>query len=268
MESTGEAVKVFISYSHDSTEHTRRVRQLSDRLRVGGVDCRIDQYEIAPPEGWRQWMDRQLAWADYVLTVCTETYHRRVRGDEEPGRGLGAAYEGSILLELLYAAGMRNGRTIPVLFRGAGTEDVPIPLRQYTRYRLWNEYEDLYRHLTGQARFVPPKLGQVQQLSPEPPAWPVDHEPGELHRLRAQEQQRPGPGDAEETRHADAGPEAEPWPPPQRPPLLAVNLGLIGALILALHLWLFRFTEAFVETVAVFTVGGLVAWITLFAKPL
>jgi len=267
MESTGETVKVFISYSHDSTEHTRRVRQLSDRLRVDGVDCRIDQYETAPPEGWRQWMDQQLAWADYILMVCTDTYHRRIRGQEEPGRGLGAAYEGSILLELLYAAGMRNGRTIPVLFRGAQTEDVPIPLRQYTRYRLWEEYEDLYRHLTGQARFVPPKLGQIQQLSPEPPAWPIDHEVGEFRRLPAQEWHRAGTADAPETRFrgGSAGGRAV---AATRAPLLAVNLGLIAALILALHLWLFRFTEVFVETVAVFIGGGLVAWITLFAKPL
>ncbi len=74
--------------------------------------------------------------------------------------------------------------------------------------------------------------------------------------------------DEPETRYAEAAPESQPWPPSGRPPLLAVNLVLIVALLLALHLWLFRFTEAFVETVAVFTAGGLVAWITLFAKPL
>lgn len=48
---------VFISYSHDSKEHARRVLALSDRLRDDGVDCTVDQYEQSPPEGWQKWMD-------------------------------------------------------------------------------------------------------------------------------------------------------------------------------------------------------------------
>ena len=43
--------KVFISYSHDSLEHSNRVRELSDRLREDGIDCILDQYEVSPPEG-------------------------------------------------------------------------------------------------------------------------------------------------------------------------------------------------------------------------
>ena len=39
-----EPPKVFISYSHDSTEHAERVLELSNRLRRDGVDCMIDQY--------------------------------------------------------------------------------------------------------------------------------------------------------------------------------------------------------------------------------
>jgi hypothetical protein len=34
---------VFISYSHDSTEHSDRVLALSDRLRAEGVDAMIDR---------------------------------------------------------------------------------------------------------------------------------------------------------------------------------------------------------------------------------
>jgi hypothetical protein len=30
-----------------------------------------------------------LDWADFILAVCTETYHRRFRGHEEPGKGKG-----------------------------------------------------------------------------------------------------------------------------------------------------------------------------------
>jgi hypothetical protein len=45
-------MKVFISYSHDSVEHTRRVRALAEQLRKDGVDASIDQYTQDPNEGW------------------------------------------------------------------------------------------------------------------------------------------------------------------------------------------------------------------------
>ena len=46
------APRVFISYSHDSPEQQDRVLALADRLRAGGVDASIDQYEPHPSEGW------------------------------------------------------------------------------------------------------------------------------------------------------------------------------------------------------------------------
>ncbi|MCA9710484.1 MAG: toll/interleukin-1 receptor domain-containing protein, partial [Myxococcales bacterium] len=43
---------VFISYSHESDEHQRRVLGLANQLRKDGLDARLDQYESNPPEGW------------------------------------------------------------------------------------------------------------------------------------------------------------------------------------------------------------------------
>ena len=51
------APKVFISYSHDNSEHEDRVLELSDRLREDGIDANIDQYQTNPPEGWQLWME-------------------------------------------------------------------------------------------------------------------------------------------------------------------------------------------------------------------
>ena len=61
--------EVFISYSQESVEHSERVLALSDRLRGEGVDCVLDQYEVAPPEGWPRWMDKKIRDAKYVLLV-------------------------------------------------------------------------------------------------------------------------------------------------------------------------------------------------------
>ena len=172
MVTNADRIKVWISYSQDDEAHSERVRALSERLRGDGIDCWIDQYEQAPPEGWRRWMDQQIERADFVLMVCTETYHRRSRREEEPGRGLGATYEASQLLDLLYEAGMRNRRTIPILFEDASKEDIPQPLRQYTRFRLDAGYEDLLRLFTKQPSIVAPPLGEVPHLAPKPPANP------------------------------------------------------------------------------------------------
>ena len=78
---------VFISYSHDSPEHTDRVLAFADQLISDGIDCILDQYETSPPEGWTMWMDRHIRKADFVLMICTEPYFQRVMGEEEPGQG-------------------------------------------------------------------------------------------------------------------------------------------------------------------------------------
>ena len=78
---------IFISYSHDSPEHVARVLALAQRLEQDGFHWILDQYEGSPPEGWPLWMDRNLEEADFVLLVCTETYHRRVMGREAAGVG-------------------------------------------------------------------------------------------------------------------------------------------------------------------------------------
>src|SRR3984957_18886409 len=98
-----DAPKVFISYSHDSAEHARRVLGLAERLRADGVDAQLDQYLAGTPEeGWPRWMLNRLDWADFVLVVCTETYYRRFRGHELRGTGKGADWEGNLITLEIY----------------------------------------------------------------------------------------------------------------------------------------------------------------------
>src|SRR5512142_439813 len=111
--------KVFISYSHDTVEHQKRVLGLADRLRADGIDAEIDQYNAAPPEGWPLWCERQIETADAVLMICTEAYYRRVSGDEERGKGLGVVWEARIIRQFLYDAGAVSDKFVPVLFSDA-----------------------------------------------------------------------------------------------------------------------------------------------------
>lgn len=91
LQTNHSAPRVFVSYSHDSPEHRKRILGLSERLRQDGVLTVLDQYVIGTPqEGWPRWMLNQLDQANFILLICTETYYRRFRGYEEPGKGKGA----------------------------------------------------------------------------------------------------------------------------------------------------------------------------------
>ena len=163
-----EAPKVFISYSHDSTEHAGRVLKLSDRLRQDGVDSHIDQYEMSPPEGWPRWMINKVEWADFVVVVCTEIYHQRFKGKAPASQGKGVKWEGAILTQELYDAEAQNTRFIPVVFAVEDTANIPVILRGQTYYDVKTDkgYEALYRHLTGQPAIEKPGLGKLKPMQP------------------------------------------------------------------------------------------------------
>jgi tetratricopeptide (TPR) repeat protein len=155
--------RVFISYSHDSAQHSNRVLQLANDLRGEGVDAWLDQYEEAPLKGWPQWMVDQIREAEFVLVVCTETYNRRFEGREESGPGKGAKWEGAIITTALYESEGKNAKFIPVVFE---TEDLghrPHVLQNTTHYELnkTQRYEALYWRLTKQIQ-PPPSLGRVR----------------------------------------------------------------------------------------------------------
>ena len=65
---------VFISYSHDSSDHVQAVLTLSNKLRSDGIDCVLDQYESSPPETWPRWMEQEISKAEFVLMICTDGY--------------------------------------------------------------------------------------------------------------------------------------------------------------------------------------------------
>jgi hypothetical protein len=157
---------VFISYTHDSADHAQAVLQLSNRLRSEGIDCVLDQYESSPPEGWPQWMDREIKKAQFVVMVCTEAYYRRVMGEEKPGVGLGIAWEGQLIYNHIYSAGSRNTKFIPVIFDATHAIYIPTPTQGATRYCLGSPegYEQLYSRLIGRPPAEKPPLGKRKAL--------------------------------------------------------------------------------------------------------
>ena len=154
--------KVFISYSHDSDEHRDRILELSNRLRGDGIDCWIDQYEPTPPEGWPRKMDKGIREADFVLMVCTETYLKRLQLEEEEGKGLGVAWEGSLIYNTLYRDRTLNNKFIPVLFTSEDKSYIPTIIFGNSHYDLSmpRGHDHLYRHLRGELGETMPALGK------------------------------------------------------------------------------------------------------------
>ncbi|MCP3997230.1 MAG: CHAT domain-containing protein [bacterium] len=160
------APRVFISYSHESSEHGDRVLALADRLRQDGIDAQLDQYLEAPPQGWQLWMEDEIEAADFVLVVATETYERRRRGRERSAEGLGVRFEGAILSEALYDRALHNETVIPIVFAIDDRTYIPVFLRTTTCYDLSTNdgYQALYRRLTNQPKVLKPKLGKLKEL--------------------------------------------------------------------------------------------------------
>jgi hypothetical protein len=166
---------VFISYSHDSDTHKNHVLALADRLRTDGLDVIMDQYVIAPAEGWPRWMDRQIRDAAFVLLICTATYLSRINDQVESGTGRGALWEGHLIYQHLYNARAVNLKFIPVLLGESSDADIPFPLQSVPAYRADTEsgYEELYRRVTNQPGAVKPELGQLRSLPFRNPSIPA-----------------------------------------------------------------------------------------------
>ncbi|MFH1728426.1 MAG: toll/interleukin-1 receptor domain-containing protein [Pseudomonadota bacterium] len=160
---------VFMSYSHDSEEHKARVLALANRLREEGIICEIDQYINTPLEEWPQWMIKRITKSKYVLVICTETYCRRVNGEEEHGVGKGAKWEGSIITKEIYNS-EGNIKFIPIIFEKNDCEYIPIILKGATHYNISdeNQYDDLYRYLTDQKKIIKPPIGKLRTLKVKP----------------------------------------------------------------------------------------------------
>jgi tetratricopeptide (TPR) repeat protein len=168
--------KVFISYSHDSPEHSERVLRFADALRALGIDAELDRYHQRPSQGWPAWCEEQLRpqVSSHVLMICTQTYHERVQNQVAADEGRGVFWEGRIIHNYVYGA-KSNQRFIPVLFEGTTEEHIPITIRNDGHYRISQfdltdpGYEALYRDLTEQPYVTKPELGNVMPLPARQP---------------------------------------------------------------------------------------------------
>jgi tetratricopeptide (TPR) repeat protein len=163
--------KVFISYSHDSPEHSERVLSLAWALRGNGIDVELDQFHGEEITDWPRWCNEQTSreCSDFVVCICTLEYRRRIEGKVLPEKGKGAYWEGGLLDDDIYDA-KGNRRLIPILFDDEPDTSIPRFLRGWPFCRLHEftlsdtGYEHLLRILTRQAKVEKNPLGPLPVL--------------------------------------------------------------------------------------------------------
>jgi tetratricopeptide (TPR) repeat protein len=185
--------RVFISYSHDSRDHCRRVLDLAQQLRRDGIAAELDQFHENELHHWPRWCEEQMRPenADFVLCVCTPEYRRRVEGRVPADMGKGVFWEGTLIYNQVYDA-KNNRRCVPVLLDGAGEADIPAVLGGYTWFRLdgfglgdaESGYARLYRLLTRQPGVVGAGVGEVVHLPSLPEVGPVTDFFDEMKKIR------------------------------------------------------------------------------------
>ncbi|MDQ7802754.1 SEFIR domain-containing protein [Amycolatopsis sp. A133] len=166
--------RVFVSYTHDSTEHCDSVREFATFLRSGqGIDVVLDQWVGEQRQDWQAWATRNILEADFVIVVASKGYRRMGDGYGPNHRNLGGQAEAATLRDLLQ--GNRQDWTrklLPVVLPGHRVEEIP----QFLQPRAADHYvirsftadgaDELLRHLTRQPRHLPPPLGKPPVLPP------------------------------------------------------------------------------------------------------
>lgn len=154
-----DAPKVFISYSHDSEEHKRWVRQLASDLRSARVDVTLDQWDLSPGQDVSAFMQRGITESSRVLLICSDDYVSKADG----GVG-GVGYERLVVTaELVEQIDTR--KFLPIL-RGNTKGKIPAYLgpRLYVDFRTDEAYQEsldlLLRDIHDAPQHEKPPLGE------------------------------------------------------------------------------------------------------------
>ena len=155
-----EHPKVFISYSHDSSEHKQWVLELSKKLRHNGVDIMLDQWALRPGADFTRFMEHGIRDFDRVLVICTDSYVKKAN-DREGGVG----YEVQIVTtELVTNLGI--DKFIPIIRQASGKKKAPTCLgaRVYIDFTDERQFDSEFDKLIRELHRVPvvekPPLGK------------------------------------------------------------------------------------------------------------
>lgn len=176
-----DSPKVLVSYSWDSKDHKDWVRELSERLRLNGVDVKLDQWHVQPGQSLTQFMEHEIVDCGHVLVICTPNYY-----EKSLKRKGGVGYEQQIISGHI-AAGVERNKFIPVVREGEFEpgEECAIPPHFLGIYAIDmrndesmdQSVEVLLRTIFDQPAHPVPKIGKR-------PQWDGDEELSEISEIR------------------------------------------------------------------------------------
>ena len=152
------------------------MRELAAKLRLGGVDAKLDHWELAPGDGLPHFMEAGVRTNKFVLIVLTPGYKKK--SDDRKG---GVGYKGNIMTAELFA-GKDPRKFIPILREAAWADASPswlsgkfgVDLRG-TPYSD-EQFNDLLETIHGMREKAPPlgpppsKRSVTSQQEPPAPA--------------------------------------------------------------------------------------------------
>ena len=152
--------RVFISYSWDSEEHKRWVKNLADKMRVDGIDAYLDQDDLDLGDRLPAFMEENIQKADYVVMICTP--HYKEKADTRSG---GAGYEGNIISGELFSK-HNEKKYIPIVRSGNPAEVMPTFLSGKLAIILnegASDYQENYNDLKATLRGERKKVKHMSQ---------------------------------------------------------------------------------------------------------
>jgi len=151
---------VFISYSHDSSEHKAWVLRLATDLRAAGIDASLDQWDLAPGQDVAAFMQHGITSADRVLLICSDAYVTKADG------GLGGVGYERLIVTAEVVESIETKRFIPLVRNNPSATKTPKFLgpRLYIDFSLDGKYasslDSLCRELLGAPINTKPPLGR------------------------------------------------------------------------------------------------------------
>lgn len=123
--------KVFVSYSHDGPAHKQWVLELAIRLRQGGVDAILDQWDLKLGEDISRFMESGIQDCERVVVVLSNQYV------EKANEGVGGVgYERQIVTAQLIQD-LGTTKFIPII-RGNPSRQIP----GFLGYRAYLDFTD------------------------------------------------------------------------------------------------------------------------------
>lgn len=166
--------QVFISYRHESPEHSRAVRRLGELLVQAKLPVALDQFFLdeypGGPDtgGWPKWCEDNANESACVVIVASEGWFAAYEKRAAPGIGLGAASEADLFRQALYDDAGANARIRLAFLHALDLDHVPKRLRAWHQFRPFDADHELNQLI----RWIAERLG-LPGIEPPTVRWPA-----------------------------------------------------------------------------------------------